>query len=116
MSREEVSPEEMMSVAKNMAKGQGVQGGLSQQRQATTTDDLMCAMHHLAECYAICAHSAKVALTRRDDNMGTLEIATCLFSQSLLFPRILMHLDTRSTSHSLLASFALSSKEQQQRQ
>ncbi len=29
MSREEVSPEEMMSVAKNMAKGQGVEGGFS---------------------------------------------------------------------------------------
>ncbi len=29
MSREEASPEEMMSVAKNMAKGQGVEGRLS---------------------------------------------------------------------------------------
>ncbi len=29
MSREEVSPEEMMSAAKNMAKGQGVEGGFS---------------------------------------------------------------------------------------
>lgn len=29
MSREEVSTEELMSVAKNMAKGQGVEGGLS---------------------------------------------------------------------------------------
>jgi hypothetical protein len=29
MSREEVSPEEMMSVAKNMAKDQGVEGGFS---------------------------------------------------------------------------------------